>query len=133
MTTSFNSWYADRIDLTFGVFAGVKGKVWVDDVQVEEVGLMNVIRRDGAPLTVRDEKTGTVYKEGVDFAPISDPDLISAGPIPCRRFTCCPAVAFMMALGCVSATITALPSMATRFPSAYLPPRFARYGSSSFR
>jgi hypothetical protein len=75
VTTSFNSWYADRIDLTFGVFDGTKGKVWVDDVEVEEVGLMNVIRRDGAPLTVRDEKTGTVYKEGVDYAPISDPNL----------------------------------------------------------
>jgi hypothetical protein len=75
VTTSFNSWYANHIELTFGVFEGVKGKVWVDDVEVEEVGLMNVIRRDGAPLTVRDEKTGMVYKEGRDFAPISDPNL----------------------------------------------------------
>jgi len=39
------------------------------------VGLMNVIRRDGAPLTVRDEMTGTVYKEGRDFAAVSDPNL----------------------------------------------------------
>ena len=75
VTTSFNSWYADRIELTFGVFEGVKGKVWVDDVDVEEVGLMNVIRREGAPLTVRDEATGTVYKEGRDFEPVSDPNL----------------------------------------------------------
>jgi hypothetical protein len=75
VTTAFNSWYADRIDLTFGVFKGVKGKVWVDDVEVEEVGLMNVIRRDGAPLTVRNEKTGMVYKEGQDFAAVSDPNL----------------------------------------------------------
>jgi hypothetical protein len=75
VTTSFNSWYADRIELTFGVFEGVKGKVWVDDVEVEEVGLMNVIRREGAPLTVRDEKTRTIYKEGRDFAAVSDPNL----------------------------------------------------------
>ncbi len=75
VTTAFNSWYADRIELTFGVFEGVKGKVWVDDVEVEEVGLMNVIRRDGAPLTVRDEKTGTIYQEGRDYAPVSDPNL----------------------------------------------------------
>ncbi|MGP8268863.1 MAG: hypothetical protein ACLQLH_02250 [Terracidiphilus sp.] len=75
VTTAFNSWYADRINLTFGVFGGRKGKVWVDDVRVEEVGLMNVIRRDGATLTVRDEKTGKVYKEGRDFAAISDPNL----------------------------------------------------------
>ena len=75
VTTAFNSWYADRIELTIGVFEGVKGKVWVDDVEVEEVGLMNVIRRDGAPLTFRDEATGTVYKEGRDYAPVSDPHL----------------------------------------------------------
>jgi hypothetical protein len=75
VSTAFNSWYADSIDLTFGVFKGVKGKVWVDDVEVEEVGLMNVIRRDGAPLTVRDEKTGMVFAEGRDFAAVSDPNL----------------------------------------------------------
>ena len=75
VTTAFNSWYADRIELAIGVFEGVKGKVWVDDVEVEEVGLMNVVRRGGAPLTVRDEATGTVYKEGRDFAAVSDPNL----------------------------------------------------------
>ena len=75
VTTAFNSWYADRIQLNFGVFGGVKGKVWVDDVSVEEVGLMNVVRRDGAPLTVRDEATGKVYEEGRDFAEVSDPNL----------------------------------------------------------
>ena len=87
VTTAFNSWYADRIQLTFGVFDGVKGKVWVDDVQVEEVGLMNVIRRDGAPLTVRDEKTGKVYEEGKDFAAISDPnlDFLWTHPMPSIR------------------------------------------------
>jgi hypothetical protein len=87
VTTAFNSWYADRIQFAFGVFDGVKGKVWVDDVQVEEVGLMNVIRRDGAPLTVRDEATGTVYEEGQDFAAISDPnlDFLWTHPMPSIR------------------------------------------------
>lgn len=75
VTTAFNSWYADPIKLNVGVFEGVKGRVWVDDVEVEEVGLMNVVRRAGTPLTVRDEATGTVYEEGRDFAPISDPGL----------------------------------------------------------
>jgi len=73
VATAFNSWYADRIDLNVGVFEGLAGKVWVDDVELEEVGLMNVIRRDGAPVEVRDEKTGAVYQEGRDFAAISDP------------------------------------------------------------
>jgi hypothetical protein len=75
VTTAFNSWYADRIDLSFGVFEGVKGKVWVDDVEIEEVGLMNVVRRKGTPLTVRDEATGTVHEEGRDFAAVTDPNL----------------------------------------------------------
>jgi hypothetical protein len=75
VTTAFNSWNFDRIDLNFGVFEGVKGKVWVDDVDIEEVGLMNVVRREGAPLTVRDEASGTVYEEGRDFAPVADPNL----------------------------------------------------------
>jgi hypothetical protein len=75
VTTAFNSWNFDRIDLNFGVFEGVKGKVWVDDVDIEEVGLMNVVRREGAPLTVRDEANGTVYEEGRDFAPVTDPNL----------------------------------------------------------
>jgi NADH:ubiquinone oxidoreductase subunit len=75
VTTAFNSWYADTIELNFGVFEGVKGKVWVDDVEIEEVGLMNVVRRKGAPLTVRDESTGAVYEEGRDFAQVTDPHL----------------------------------------------------------
>jgi hypothetical protein len=75
VTTAFNSWYADRIELAVGVFEGVKGRLWVDDLEVKEVGLMNVVRRSGAPLSVRDEKNGMVYKEGRDFAAISDPNL----------------------------------------------------------
>jgi hypothetical protein len=75
VTTAFNSWYADRIELNIGVFEGVKGKVWVDDIKVEEVGLMNIVRREGTPLTVRDEATGLEYVEGRDFAPVSDPHL----------------------------------------------------------
>ncbi len=75
VTTAFNSWYADRIELNFGVYEGVKGKVWVDDVAIEEVGLMNVVRREGTPLTVRDDATGTLYQEGRDFAPVADPNL----------------------------------------------------------
>ena len=75
VTTAFNSWYAHEIELNAGVFEGVKGKVWVDDVQIEEVGLMNVVRRDGTPLQVRDERTGELYQEGRDFAKVVDPKL----------------------------------------------------------
>ena len=71
----FNSWYAERVEFRIGVSEGQKGKVWVDDVQVEEVGLTNVLRRPGTPVKVRNEKTAEVYKEGRDYAAISDPRL----------------------------------------------------------
>lgn len=75
VTWGFNSWYADHVEFRVGVSDGKTGKVWVDDVAVEEVGLTNVLRRPGTPVTVRDEKTGTVYEEGRDFAAIADPHL----------------------------------------------------------
>ena len=71
----FNSWYADNVEFRVGVSDGKAGKVWVDDVAVEEVGLTNVLRRPGTPVMVRNEKTGAVYDEGRDFAAISDPQL----------------------------------------------------------
>jgi len=48
--------------------------VWFDDLAVEEIGLLNVLRRPGCPLTVCG-KDGTVYEEGRDFAPVRDPRL----------------------------------------------------------
>ena len=71
----FNSWYADHIDFRIGVSEGEAGKVWVDDVGLEEVGLTNVLRRAGTPVVVRNEKTGEVFREGRDYERISDPRL----------------------------------------------------------
>ncbi|MCK4628930.1 MAG: hypothetical protein KAT56_07990, partial [Sedimentisphaerales bacterium] len=45
------------------------------DIRIEEVGLLNVLRRPGTPVTVRSEAEGTIYKEGKDFAPIRDKKL----------------------------------------------------------
>jgi len=75
MVWGFNSWYADQVEFRVGVSDGKTGKVWVDNVAIEEVGLTNVLRRPGTPVTVRNDKTGEVYTEGRDFAPISDPKL----------------------------------------------------------
>jgi len=72
---AFNSWYADRVEFRIGVSEGEAGKVWVDDVSVEEVGLTNVLRRAGTPVRVQNDKTGEDYKEGRDYARVSDPKL----------------------------------------------------------
>jgi hypothetical protein len=71
----FNSWYADQVNFRIGISDGEKGKVWVDDVEVEEVGLINVLRRPGTPVKVSNDRTGEVYEERRDYAAISDPQL----------------------------------------------------------
>ncbi len=69
----FNSWDYDSVRVVVGVPWGkVKGRFWVDDLRVEELGLANVLRRPGTPLSVRSEKDGTLYEEDRDFAPVVD-------------------------------------------------------------
>jgi len=57
-----------------GLFLGIEdrgtpqiGSIWFDDIRVEEVALLNVVRREGAPVTLRIEKTGAVLTERVDY------------------------------------------------------------------
>ncbi len=71
----FNSLDYDNVRIYIGVWGGKSGRFWIDDIQIEEVGLLNVLRRPGTPVTVRSEKTGTIYTEGKDFAEIKDPRL----------------------------------------------------------
>jgi hypothetical protein len=70
----FNSLQFDKVNLFLGLWGGKSGRIWWDDVRLEEVGLLNLVRRAGCPLTVRGED-GTVYQEGEDFAPVRDPAL----------------------------------------------------------
>ena len=71
----FNSLDYDIARLYLGAWAGKSGRFWIDDIQIEEAGLLNILRRPGTPVTVRGEKTGTIYAEGKDFAEITDPRL----------------------------------------------------------
>ncbi len=67
----FNSLDYEQVRVYIGVWGGKTGRLWWDDVTVEEVGLLNLLRRDGCPLTVRGED-GTAYEEGRDFEPVID-------------------------------------------------------------
>jgi len=69
---AFNSLDNAKGLLYLGTWGGTTGKVWWDDFQINEVGLVNVLRRPGCPVTVRGED-GAVYEEGRDFAKIIDP------------------------------------------------------------
>ncbi len=70
-----NSLEYDKVRVHVEAWGGRSGKFWVDDLKVEEVGLVNVLRRPGTPVAVKGEASGTAYEEGKDFAPIADPRL----------------------------------------------------------
>lgn len=70
----FNSLNCSDARLYLGSWYGKDGKMWWDDVKIEEMALVNVLRRPGCPVTVKNED-GTVYKEGQDYEKIVDPQL----------------------------------------------------------
>lgn len=71
----FNSLGYDTVRIRLGSSGESVGKFWIDDLQVAEVGLVNVLRRPGTPVTIRSETGGTEYEEGRDYEPVSDPEL----------------------------------------------------------
>jgi hypothetical protein len=68
----FNSLNFDTVRIYVGAWGGKSGKFWLDDLQLEEVGLLNILRRPGTPLTVQGEETQLLYEEGRDFAAVKD-------------------------------------------------------------
>ena len=69
----FNSLGYDKVEISVGAPEGDSGRVWVDELKIEEEGLINVLRREGTPLEVRGEKSGILYEEGRDYAKVFDP------------------------------------------------------------
>jgi len=72
---TFNSLEFSEVNLYLGVWGGKGGTIWLDDVRIEPGGLVNVLRRDGAPLRATSEDAKTVYGEGRDFTGAVDPKL----------------------------------------------------------
>ena len=68
----FNSLDNEDVNLYFGVWGECKGTLQWKDWKIEEVGLVNVLRRPGTPCVVKGEE-GRVYEEGKDYEPIKDP------------------------------------------------------------
>lgn len=71
----FNSLDQSKVNAYVGLWSPSGGKVWVDDVAIEPMGLTNVLRRDGCPLVVTSDDGKTTYEEGRDFEPVADPKL----------------------------------------------------------
>ena len=76
----FNSLENKLIRVYLGCWNGTTGTLAWKDAKIEEVGLLNVVRRKGAPLVVRREGGGALI-EGKDFEPVADPRM---GTVPWR-------------------------------------------------
>ena len=75
---TFNSLEHSEVTLYFGVWGGHEGTLWWREPSIEECGLVNVLRRPGAPLEVKTEE-GKLLVEGQDYEPVHDPKL---GSVP---------------------------------------------------
>jgi hypothetical protein len=67
----FNSLGNSEVVVYLGVWGGGRGTLWWDDARIEEAGLLNVVRRDGAPLVVRRDDGSPVDVK--TLGPIVDP------------------------------------------------------------
>ncbi|HEY0867565.1 MAG TPA: hypothetical protein VGE01_09305 [Fimbriimonas sp.] len=75
---TFNSQDHKEALLYLGIWDGKGGKLWWDDVRLEELGLMNLVRRPGCPFLVKGED-GIRFEEGKDYENATDP---KAGKVP---------------------------------------------------
>jgi hypothetical protein len=71
---TFNSLDHTNASIYLGCWDGQSGSLWFDDAHLEEVGLLNLVRRDGAPLVVQRQDRSTLA-EGVDCDPVVDPKM----------------------------------------------------------
>lgn len=77
---TFDSLDNSQVQISLGTWDWHGGTMWFADAQLQEIGMVNIIRRSEYPLVVESEN-GTIYKEGVDYEPVSDP-LLGVDPSP---------------------------------------------------
>jgi hypothetical protein len=75
----FNSLNEKEVRVYAGQWEGRSGTLWVDDLAIEELALVNVLRRPGCPFTVASEDGQVKYTEGKDFLAVRDAKL---GQVP---------------------------------------------------
>ena len=68
----FNSLEAEEVQVYFGCWNGRTGTLAWKEPRIEETGLVNLVRRDGAPFSVKTED-GKALEEGKDFERVVDP------------------------------------------------------------
>ncbi len=68
----FNSLEFQTVRLYAGVWGGRTGKLWLDDLSIEETGPINVLHRPGTPVIVKNHDGTLTYTEGTDYAPLTN-------------------------------------------------------------
>jgi len=73
-SVTFNSLDYTSVIVGAGIWGAKSGKIWWDDLRVDAVPTLNVLRRGTLPLAVTGRR-GAVYEEGKDFDRVVDPAL----------------------------------------------------------
>lgn len=73
-SVTFNSLDNTNVNIYAGIWGGKTGTLWWDNLRLDPVPTLNLLRRDSLPLQVVGED-GTVYQEGKDFMRIADEHL----------------------------------------------------------
>ncbi|MCK6474472.1 MAG: hypothetical protein L6R28_22365 [Planctomycetes bacterium] len=73
-SVTFNSLEYTEVGVYLGLWGGKGGRIWFDDLRLDDAPALNLLRRDNLPLKI-DGEDGTIYEEGKDFARIVDPGL----------------------------------------------------------
>ncbi|MGQ9729744.1 MAG: hypothetical protein ACUVX8_00590 [Candidatus Zipacnadales bacterium] len=76
----FNSLEATQVRIYVGLWGGKTGKLWVDDLSIEEVGPLNILHRPGTPVHVTRADTGEVCEAGRDYELPVDEKLLNRDP-----------------------------------------------------
>jgi hypothetical protein len=77
----FNSLDQTDVQLYAGQWGGSTGKLWLDELELKELALVNVLRRDGCPVSVISADGAPVFLEGKDYRTVQDAKLF-ADPQP---------------------------------------------------
>jgi hypothetical protein len=72
---AFNSLEEREANLYVGFWGEGQGTFWIDELAVEELAFVNILRRDGCPLSVASVDGKARFEEGRDFESIVDPKL----------------------------------------------------------
>lgn len=75
---AFNTMDCDQMNLYAGVWGATRGTIWWDDIEILDAGFINILRRPGAPLHVKNAKSAVEYKEGIDYYPLVDSVMLRA-------------------------------------------------------